>query len=545
MRIGSLPRLVAVAALTVSCGSLTLSCGSQKHDPAPAGSQPVPVASSAATPVDLGDVAFETCSARYAKVVAAEAAPGAPAYDARRVEFLGRARGEAAVFVREPKASPQSEPTPATKAALTSFPTSLPGIRVVLLKDKLKSDKVALRAALLRDGYLYFDDPNDLFYAVEKVSLVDLFDDKTIWLARASSEYELARAGTDKNPTYVFADGPMKGRTASLWFGDRVAQTRESLADPLHRDIATVADKEGFDRVTIERLTTTDIAAKVRYGETWAKAVFTTVGAAVTLECLAEPKETRDRVATFVAETAWRRSAIENLRSAVGEAVYETLPFDRPRGVTGPDRDGELRPYWYAAYMRGDHAFSDDGDSYAVYRADGRPNIPTVCMDFVLDTFERAAGSWYLPRGEKPGRSVGRLAFDDFKPENKRGVVGFGMFAEKRTDLFEVRRFTGTERTPFQERKKYFDFIAANADLFQPGDILSIQGLKRDDRVHQHAILLERTDPLTGFPFGLADQMSNPRRRSWEGIMAEAPKRSLYYRTRPRSVILEKLATPG
>ncbi|MFO0617413.1 MAG: hypothetical protein U0414_32755 [Polyangiaceae bacterium] len=537
MRIGSFASLLVTSALLFACGS-------PKHDPAPAASQTAPAASEAAAVVDPGDPAFDACAARYAKVVASEPAPGAKAYDAHRVEFLGRVRGEATVFVREPKLVPQAEPSAATKSALSSFGTSLPGIRVVLLKDRLKSDKEALRAALLREGYLYFEDPNDLFYAVEKVSLVDLFDDKTLFLARASGVFELRRGGSDRNPVYEFVDGPDKGRSASLWFGDRIGLSREALAEPLHRDFATVADTEGFDRVDIERLTTTEVAAKIRYGSTWAKAVLAADGAAMKLACLAEPKATRDQIAGYLAETAWRRSAVKNLRGAVAEAVFEALPFDRPRGVTGPDRDGELRPYWFAAYMRGDHAFSDDGDSYPVYRADGRVAVPTVCMDFVLDSFERAAGSWYAPRGEKPGRSTGRLSWDSFNPENKRGVVGFGMFAEKRTDLFEVRRFVGQERTPFQERQKFFTFIADHTDLFQPGDILSIQGLKRDDRVHQHAILLERTDPLTGFPFGLADQMSNPRRRSWEGIMAEAPKRSLYYRARPLPIILEKLATP-
>jgi len=73
------------------------------------------------------------------------------------------------------------------------------------------------------------------------------------------------------------------------------------------------------------------------------------------------------------------------------------------------------------------------------------------------------------------------------------------------------------------------------------GDVVAIHGLKRDDRIHQHAILVDRTDPLTGFPYGLADQMKRPRRRTWEGIMAEAPKRSLLYRVRPTAALIEKM----
>jgi len=55
---------------------------------------------------------------------------------------------------------------------------------------------------------------------------------------------------------------------------------------------------------------------------------------------------------------------------------------------------------------------------------------------------------------------------------------------------------------------------------------------------------VERTDPLTGFPYGLADQMKRPRRRTWEGIMAEAPARSLLYRVRPLPSVVAKL-DPG
>jgi hypothetical protein len=35
--------------------------------------------------------------------------------------------------------------------------------------------------------------------------------------------------------------------------------------------------------------------------------------------------------------------------------------------------------------------------------------------------------------------------------------------------------------------------------------------------------------------------MKAPRRRSWEGIMAEAPKRSLLYRARPTDVVFKPL----
>src|SRR4029077_14056799 len=99
----------------------------------------------------------------------------------------------------------------------------------------------------------------------------------------------------------------------------------------------------------------------------------------------------------------------------------------------------------------------------------------------------------------------------------------------------------GAERIPFGERSRFFQFLLDHADDVRPGDVTAIQGLKRDNRIHQHAILVEWADPVTGFPGGLADQMKRPRRRTWEGIMAEAPLRSLLFRARPTAEVFAEL----
>jgi len=342
----------------------------------------------------------------------------------------------------------------------------------------------------------------------------------------------------------VFTDGKLKGRNAQLLFGDRVGQRDEDLAAPIHRDIALVADREGFERAHIDRLTETNIAATLRFGETEEKAVLESHGSSLELACLAEPKERRDLALAHAQATESQRRAIRALGDTVTEVLSEALPFDRPRGVTGPDRDGELRPFWMGAYLAGQTSFKHDDEIYSVYHADGRPNPPEVCVDFVLDSFERTGGSWYAPRGEKPHRDKGRLSFDGLRLDRPRGVVALGKFAEGVPELFEIRRMEPDERIPFQDRARFFAFLETHADLFVPGDILSIQGLKRDDRVHQHAILLEAIDPLTGFPYGLADQMRLPRRRSWEGIMGEAPKRSLYFRIHPKPALIAQITPP-
>ena len=490
------------------------------------------------------DDAFETCRARYDAAMKEPTAPGAPSYDAHRPAFLGRARGEPVVFVRAP-ALAESPTGAAAKVAKLQYDREPPGLRVAKLRDRLKSDKPALRALTLREGYFFADDPDDLFTMVEKVSLPDLFDVPTLFLSRRGETSRLERGGTQREPAYVYVDGSSKGRSAQLLFGDRISDSEAGLEHPLTRDVAMLSDEEGFERMHIDHLGEETTLATLSFGETEAKAVLETKGARWKVACLAEPKATRELTARHAASTAPRRESLRALRSTVTELVFEALPFDRPRGVTGPDRDGELRPFWASAYLHGQQAFEHDDETYMVFRADGRPNPPMVCVDFVLESFERTSGSWFSSRGEKPHRSEGRLSFDSHGADRPRGVVALGKFGEDHPDLFEIRRFSGDERTPFGKREAFFDFLTQHADLFQAGDILSIQGLKRDDRVHQHAILLEATDPLTGFPYALADQMRLPRRRTWEGIMAEAPKRSLYYRLRPEEPIVAALRPPS
>ena len=502
---------------------------------------PKPASSAEIAAVET-DEAFTTCRARYDALIAGPSAPGAKSYDAHRAAFLGRVRGEPVVFVREPAAVKSSELDKVARIAKMAFDKEPPGIRVLKLKDRLKRDPPSLRAALLREGYFYADDPNDLFSMVELVSLTDLFAEPNLFLLRRGTIEKLARSGTTRAPTYVFAEGKLVGRTVQLLFGDRVGTSEADLASPLHRDIATLADHEGFERIRIDRLTETDLAATLRFGDSEAKAVLSSTGATLELACIAEPKPTRDLTASHARATEQHRAAIRALRGTVTEVVFEALPFDRPRGVTGPDRDGELRAFWAGAYLAGQQAFEHDGSTYLVYRADGRPNPPEVCVDFVLESFERTAGSWFAPRGQKPHRDKGRFSFEGHGLDRPRGVVSLGTFAEKLPELFDMRRFAGPERIPFGDRDRFFAFLEAHTDLFEPGDILSIQGLKRDDRVHQHAILLEAVDPISGFPYALADQMRLPRRRSWEGIMAEAPKRSLYYRAHPKVGIIAALA---
>jgi hypothetical protein len=514
-------------------------CGARPTDSAPAPST-APVATAAPVDADLA-----ACQARIAAVESLPEQPGAPAYDRAPQEFLGRAKGEPMVFVREPRATPDEALPPAWLASRRAFERGKPGAgRMAALRARHRNDPAALRALALREGYAYAPDPLDALAIVTELSLADLFAEPEIWIQRGADTRRLQRTIRLREVSYRYVDGPLAGRAADLLFGDRVAIAEADLAVPLHRDLRALAETAGFDRVRLIRRTDEAILADLRFGDRWSPAVLEARGAALTLACLAEGPEGRRAVEEARAGSAHRRRALLSLHETITAELGEALRFDRPEGEQTAEHDGELRPVWLSAYLQGRPSFEYEGTTYPVFDAAGKAWPPEVCVDFVLDSFERTSGTWFAPRGAALHRVRGRLDFDEAKIPNRRGVLAFGAFAETRPDLFESRRFVGPERIQFKERSRFFDFLVDHADEVRPGDVVAIHGMKADHRIHQHAILVEWSDPLSGFPAGLADQMRRPRRRTWEGIMAEAPLRSLLYRVRPTDAVLEKL-DPG
>jgi hypothetical protein len=164
-----------------------------------------------------------------------------------------------------------------------------------------------------------------------------------------------------------------------------------------------------------------------------------------------------------------------------------------------------------------------------------------MCVEMIVDSYERASGSWFRPAGQTRERTAGGLDFADLGLGNRAGVLAFETFAKEHEELFVTRRVALSERIAFSERTRFFRYWLDHAEDFQVGDIIAIQGPKPDGYVHQHAILIADVDPLTGFPYALADQMRRPRIRTFEDIMAEAPKRSLLYHLRPRHALLGKM----
>jgi hypothetical protein len=477
------------------------------------------------------DYELETCRDRVAEAKARPALPGAAAFEAARPALLGRAVGEPVIFVREPA------------EAVTLKPGENGGRRVLNLVLSHPHDKKKLRASLLREGYVYSADPDEAFALSQHASLPDLFDEERIWLLRADRVLELVKAPAryDRGHEYRFADGDQAGRTATLLFADQLALDPKELGAPLHRDVRGLRRRAGFDRFKVVHLGERAIVAELRYGAQKVEALIESDGAHLEIGCIQAPAPVRAEVAAYAEANASRRRSIAALSRTVTDIVAERLPFDRPRDAEDHKEDGQLRPQWEWAYARGYHGLSHDGEGYGVFDADGRPAPPETCVAMVLDSYERAGGTWYRPAGEKRERVIGALDFNSYGVFNRAGVIGFAKFAETKPELFTVSWVPYAERIEFRERERFFADLVARADEFDPGDIVAIQGLKRDGVIHQHAILVEDTDPITGMPFALADQMKRPRRRSWEGIMAEAPLRALYYHIKPTPALLAKL----
>lgn len=489
--------------VVLGCVSAIAACTTRADAPR----DPAPAATATASTAPR----TETCDERIARARSRAPAWEPTPFDAARAEILGRARGEPVVFVREP--------TPA------------PGKPAEALR-RLRGRPRELRAAVLRQGYVFAETPAEARTLTTELTLPLLFDETTVWLQRGAAVHELTRRTARGAASYTHADG----RTAELLFGDRVATARDELAAPLHRDLAALADAEGLDRV--RPLTRADVEHVVELdaGGTRALALLTSDGADVRLACVEERH--RDAVAAAKGATHGRRAALARLRDAVDLAVRQELPFDRPIGEKTAEKDGQRRPLWEDAYRRGADWFVAEGGTYPVFDARGEPHPPEVCVEFIVDCFERATGTWYRRRGDgERGRVRGAIDFDALGLTNRRGVLAFEAWARGAAELFDVRRFAGAERVPFGQ---YADFVRGIQALgaIAPGDVVAIQGLKRDGLVHQHGILVLRADPVTGFPFDLADQMKRARRRTWDGIMAEAPLRSLLYRARPSARVL-------
>jgi hypothetical protein len=458
--------------------------------------------------------------------------PGAPGLEAVRGEVFARARAEPVLFLDTPKAELVPGPVAELRARLFSAPA--PWAAFAEAYERFRAHPPALRRILLTDGYLYAEQPALAALLASGVALGQLYSEKELSIVRGDRVLRAERVRGE----YIWADGPERGERARLWLFDRVATAGEQLGANKH--VAVAGLRLGHSSIEIERLTAQGVLAKIHYGPLVVPAVLSIRDGRLALECetLTEPMRATVEAARSAA-SRWARVLAE-LSTEVAEQVEEALPFDEPRTEDG-QQDGKLRPEWRVAYLRGNSSFEFNGDRYPVFDGAGRPRAPQVCADFIVDTFERMAGTRWLARDEGRGRRLGRIDFGVLGIENRRSVEQLIEFARSRPEWFELLEIPEAERVAFSNRRRFFQRLFEQRQQFRPGDVVAILGPRDDERLHYHSFFIVSDDPLSGMPTLVAANAGRPRIRIWEAELESAPRRGIVARIRPRLAWLESL----
>jgi hypothetical protein len=395
------------------------------------------------------------------------------------------------------------------------------------------------RSVLLRDGYLYADRPELAFALVDLVTVQMLFSDRHVWIQRGE---RLLHAERTKAGRYVFLDGAERGQRVKLLLFDRIGTgTPPSV---LHRDFRALRQKLGFDSVAVTSLGEEQIVAELRYGELRVPTLLRASGAHLDVVCEAPRPGSEVALEAKRAEFARRERALVPLRAAMLAGVQEGLPFDEPLTEYG-QQDGKLRYRWLAAYQGGQNDYEFNGDKYYVFNANGRPLVPEVCVDFVFDSFERASGTWWRPRGESRQRVVGKLDFASIPDEERRRATSFIEYAEKHPESFDVYALPEAERVPFKFGKRLSEYLVAAGPNYKAGDVVLIRGYAPWDKpwkpkiMHFHSFFVYESDPVSGMPIALAGNPGRPLLQTWQFEAFRTPDRSIWYRIRPKLEWLE------
>ena len=466
---------------------------------------------------------------------ALEALPGAPRLEERRVEVLARSPSTPVVFLRVPG---EGEELPAAaarlRATLDEAGWSRPALQEVLRQTRLNLP--LRRRAILREGYLYAEEPAAALRLAETLRFDHLFDEPEIVVERGGESFIL------KKRKGYYAHPEALTEPAHLLLFDRVRLPQEPATSPLHFSLSTLASDLGFSSARLERLTREGALAELDYAGVRSQGVLDLSSPEATLRCERVSPELAETLASHRRWALRRHKAFVHLRGVIDAMVEEALPFDEPKTEIG-QQDGQLRPAWITAYRKGELEYEFNGDRYPVFDGRGRPRVPQVCVDFITDAFERAGGGWWLERNKPRQRLGGVINFRRLGIENTRSVESLAVFAWMTPEWFDVHWLPRAERVPFGQRQEFFRHLAEHAERYQLGDVIVIYGLRSDDRNHYHSFFVYEEDPVSGAPVVVAANAGRPRLRTWEGEMRSAPKRTIVARLRPRLSFLETLLT--
>jgi hypothetical protein len=448
------------------------------------------------------------------------------AYFRRLPEVLVHARIDPVLYLSWPDEDASDEEAQAARDALAHSAHPLRDLRRLL---DTNDDPAFLRAVLLSDGYLFSDRPALALALSAEVRLTHLFDAPHLVRSRDGVIEVLVL----DDEGYLEADGSV----ARLRLNDRVSEDPSVLASPRTLDLDVVREQTGALRTSPTGLGSDAAAFELAFPDgTRRPSLVELRDGATEVVCVGGSMETLQSTLAHAARF-WARHA--GVTAAARALVRENARFDEPvNEPEGVQEDGVLRRAWTEAYLRGARTFTHREVEYPVFDSEGRAIPPQVCVDFVFDAWERGGGTWYRGADASPGRDAGTIDFGQTASPSagavpRRSIAQLLEYARNDDAVLERFDVPRRERVALHEGGAYARALARTADAFREGDALIIHGLREQDmRLHYHAVLVIRTEPVTGVPMVVADNQGRPRLRTLVGAMRAAPLRSIDHRLR-------------
>ncbi len=505
----------------------------------PTSAPPAPVPTAAPPVVD-------PCLVQVEQLQNEPQVPGTPVFDSHRAEILARARAVPLLFKRVPQADlagltdDEVRLTHKYRKVLIKSQDPASDIQVILRRT---TRRYALRRAIfLSEGYLFAELPLLALRLSQVLRLDHLFDDPEVVIERGGHEFraylEDGRYYLPEEPVVGVVPQRMQhGSPAGLLLFDRARTPEESwkstpgfalneLAKQLAFETASpifkTENRWGFELRTRGRRST--IVADVSQTE-------------ATLVCESTLQQKRSALLFARNQSLLARELVEPVLSAAREIISRRLPFDEPRTEEG-QQDGLLRIAFRKAHRHHRETYEFNGDSYYTYDGFGRPRLPEVCIDFITDSFDWGTGGYWSGRHERARHVRGALYFPSFGIENERSVESLLNYAAAVPSWFDVHFTPKSERVKFLYREKFFAWLAQMHEVYQPGDVVFIYGLRDDEKFHYHSFFIDEKDPVTGVPTLVMANAGPPQARTIEGEMQNAPLRTIVARIRLKPEVL-------
>lgn len=483
----------------------------------------------------------QRCASEIRAVLERPGLPGAQTLERNRLAVLSSSKAEPVWFADTPNYEEESVSAPVqryrSQLATTRYPVD---VLERLLPAFALAPKVG-REVLLKQGYLFADTPDLARALMTSVKVEHLFAHDEIWLRRG----ELTTHAKRKRGLYYYSDGPNAGERVTLLLFDQVG-VGEVPSTSLVRDFRALRQRLHFSEAHVTHATSDRMVADLVYGDHVVTTLLRNEGPHLEHVCELADEASRGQVTAMRDINARRRELVGQLQATMLAEVAEQLPFDEPRREWGHQMDGKLRQNWRHAYFMGRESFAFNGDRYFVFNAKRKPLVPQVCVDFLTDTLERASGTWWRDGRTEPGRTIGKLNFDDLittPREELRRVPKFVDFTRSQPDNFEVLDVPAKERIPMGQHDKFVSYLAAHRADYQPGDIVVIRGPTPWDRrqMHYHSFFIYETDPMSGMPIAVVGNAGRPSVRYWRVETFRTPERTIWYRIRLTTPWLESI----